>query len=59
MSKITNSCVEQAVIVIISVVSVKCEQLHKSSENNKEFDWDKIQIGFTWFAINKLIYKRF
>ena len=34
---ITNSCVKQAVIVISSVVSVKCKQRHKSSEKNKEF----------------------
>ena len=33
-----NSCIEQVVIVIISVVSVKCEQWHRSSENNKEFN---------------------
>ena len=38
VSRITNSCVEQAVTVIVSVVSVKCEQWHKSTENNKEFD---------------------
>ena len=36
VSKITNSCVAQAVIVIISVISVKCVQWHKSCENNKE-----------------------
>ena len=30
-STIANSCVGQAVIVIIIVVSVKCEQWHKSS----------------------------
>ena len=30
VSKITNSCVEQVFSVIISVVSVTCEQLHKS-----------------------------
>ena len=38
MSRITNSCVELAVIVTIIIVSVKCEQWHKSSENNKEFN---------------------
>ena len=38
VTRITNSCVEQAVIVIISVVSVKCEQWNKSSKNNKEFN---------------------
>ena len=38
VSRIANSCVGQAVIVIIIVVSVKCEQWHKSSENNKEFN---------------------
>ena len=46
VSIITNSCVEQAVIVIISVVSVKCEQWHKSSENYKEFNWNKTHICF-------------
>ena len=40
VSIITNSFVEQAVIVVISVVSVKCEQWHKSSENNKQFNWN-------------------
>ena len=29
---------EQAVIVIICVVSVKCEQWDKSSDNNKELN---------------------
>ena len=33
-SRIANSSVEQAVIV----VSVKCEQWHKSSEHNEEFN---------------------
>ena len=40
VSRITNSCAEQAVIVIISVVSVNCEQWHKSNENNIEFNWN-------------------
>ena len=31
VSRIANSCIEQAVIVIIIVVSVKCAQWHKSS----------------------------
>ena len=34
--RIANSCVEQAVIFIIIVVSVKCEQWHKSSAENKD-----------------------
>ena len=42
VSRITISCVGQAVIVIIIViiivVSVKCEQCHKSSADNKEFN---------------------
>ena len=42
VSRIANSCVEQAVIVIIIVVLVKCEQWHKSGENNKEFNWNYI-----------------
>ena len=32
VSRITNSCVEQPLSVIISVVSVNCEQWHKSRE---------------------------
>ena len=40
VSRITNSCVEQAVIVIICDASVKCERWHKSSEDNKEFNWN-------------------
>ena len=35
MNRIANSCVGQTVIIFI--VSFKCEQWHKSSENNKEF----------------------
>ena len=46
MSRIANSYVGQAVIVIIIVVSVKCEQWHKTRENNKEFNWDKTYICF-------------
>ena len=38
VNRITNSCVEQAFGVVISVVSVKCEQWHESRENNKEFN---------------------
>ena len=38
MSRIGNSCLEQAVIVVIIVVSVKCERWHKSIENNKGFN---------------------
>ena len=60
MNRITNSRVEQAVIVIISVVSVKCEQWHKSRERTikKETEIKHIFV-VTWFAINELIYKRF
>ena len=36
VSRIAKSCVIQAVIVII-VVSVKCEQLHRNSANSKQF----------------------
>ena len=35
--RIANTCVEQAAIVIIIVVSVKCEQWYKNGGNNKEF----------------------
>ena len=56
VSKITNSFVGQAVIFIIFVVSVKCEQWHKTSAKNKEFLSETNNIfGFTWFAINQLI----
>ena len=34
---IAYTCVGQAVLVIIIVVFVKCEQCHKSSANNKEY----------------------
>ena len=37
VSKIANKCVEEAVIVIIIAVSIRCEQWHKSSAKNKEF----------------------
>ena len=40
VSRITNSCVEQAVIVTIIVVLVNSEHWHKSSVNNKEFNWN-------------------
>ena len=38
VSKITNRCVGQlfVIVVIVIVVSVMCEQWHKSSENYKE-----------------------
>ena len=36
VSRIANSCVVQTVIVVIIIVSVKCELWRKSSENNKE-----------------------
>ena len=35
-SRIANSSIGQALVIII-VVSVKCEQWRKNSENNKEF----------------------
>ena len=37
VSRIANNCVVQAVIVTITVVSVRCEQWHKSRANSKEF----------------------
>ena len=46
VSWITNGCVEQAVSDIISVVSVKCEQWHKSSVNNKECNWNGTHTCF-------------
>ena len=55
VSRITNSCVEQAFGVVISVASVKCEQWHKTSENNKNLTEIKHIFVFTWFAINELI----
>ena len=59
VSKIANSCVGQAVMVIIIVVSVKCEQWHKSRVNNKEYLSETKHISvFTWLAINELIFKR-
>ena len=54
-SKITSSCVEQVFSVIISVVSVKCGQWHKSSVNNKEFNWNKTHICF-YLVCNKRTY---
>ena len=60
VSRIANSCVGQAVIFIIIVVSIKCEQWHKSSANNKEFLSEIKNIFiFTWFAIIELVFKRF
>ena len=60
VSKISNSCVGQAVIVIIIVVFVKCKQWHKSSANNKEFlSETKHALVVSWFAIKGLISKRF
>ena len=50
----------QAVIIIIIVVSVKCELWHKSSANNKEFLSEiKHIFDFIWFAINEIIFKNF
>ena len=61
VSWITNSCVGQAVIVKIIVVYVhKFEQCRKSSANDKDnLIKNKINIFFTWFAINGLICNRF
>ena len=60
MSRITNSCVEEAVIAIISVVSVKYQQWHKSRERRiKNLTEIEHIFVFTWFAINELIFKRF
>ena len=60
VSRTANTCIGQAVIVINIVVSVKCEQWHKSSANNKELLSEIKQIFvFTWFASNELISKRF
>ena len=44
---------EQAVvIVIIIIVSVKCKQWHKSSENNKEINLNKEHVFiFTLFGM--------
>ena len=36
VNRIANSCGEQAVIVTIITLSVKCEHWHKSSKDNKE-----------------------
>ena len=60
MSRITNNCVEQALSVIISVVSVKCEQWHKSGERTiMNLTETKHIFVFTWFANNELIYNVF
>ena len=60
VSKITNSCIGQAVTVTNIVVFVKCEQWHKSSASNKEFLSETKQIFvFTCFEINEPIYKLF
>ena len=53
MSRITNSCVEQAVIAIIGVVSVKREQWHKTRGTIKNLIEIKHIFVFTWFAINE------
>ena len=55
VSKITSNCVEQVFSVIISVVSVTCEQWNKSRENNKEFNWNKRHICF-YLVCNKRTY---
>ena len=58
--RITNSCIEQAVIVVIIVVSVKYEQWHKNSENNEETLIETKRIFLlTLVAITEFIFKRF
>ena len=59
VSRITNSCVEQSVIVVISVVSVKCEQYTKVVRTIKNLTVIEHIFVFTSFAINELIFKRF
>ena len=50
----------QEVIVIIIVVSVKCEQWYKSRANNIEFLSEiKHILVNNWFVIYEVIYKRF
>ena len=51
VSKIVNSCVGEAVVVTIVAVSVNCKQGHKSSENNKEFNWKQTNVCF-YFVCN-------
>ena len=46
VSRIANSCVEQAVVIIIIIVSVKSEQWFKSRDNNIEFNWKQTHIWF-------------
>ena len=59
VSRIGNSRFGQAVIVVMIIVSVKCEQWNNCSASNKEFLGEvKHEFVFTWFAINGLIYKR-
>ena len=52
VSRIANSHIEQAVIVIVIVV-YKFEQWHKSLIETK------LVFVFTWFDIHELIFKRF
>ena len=58
VSKITNSCARQAVVVIIIVVyTYKFEQWHISSVNYKENLINiKTHLFYIWFAINELIF---
>ena len=52
VNRITNSCVGQAVIALIIVVSVQYEQWRKSSEHNKQFLSEvKLIFASVWFAI--------
>ena len=54
VSRISNSCVGQAVVVIIIVVSVKCEQWHKSNADNKLLLSEARRIFFIFFFLLSL-----
>ena len=54
--RITNCCVEEAVIIIVIFVSVKCEQWHKVSANNKEFNLNRTHLFLLgWQLTNSYI----
>ena len=59
VSKITNSCVGQAVIVIIVVYPLSVNSGTKVVRTIKRFSETKHIFAFTEFAINELIFKRF
>ena len=52
-------CAGQAVIARIIVASVKFEQWHISSTNNRVELKPKHVFVFNWFLINEFIYKHF